>query len=86
MHDTDEPPEYLVGRIEDGLAHEPRLHELAVRVEMAGDDVLLTGEVATEERRRRVEAVARELAPGHGVRNETTVVEAPPPGGMERVA
>jgi osmotically-inducible protein OsmY len=81
---ADEPPEYLVGRIEEGLARE--LHELGVHAELRGGEVLLTGEVATEERRQLVAAVARGLAPGRGVRNATTVVQAPPPDGMERVA
>jgi osmotically-inducible protein OsmY len=79
----DEPPEYVVGRIEEGLARD--LHELGVHVELQGGDVVLTGEVATEERRELIAAVARELAPGRSVHNTTTVVEAPPPEDMERV-
>jgi hypothetical protein len=81
----DRAPQYLVGRIENGLAHEPRLHELGVHVEAVADELVLTGEVATPERRLMVGEIARALAGGRRVRNETTVVACAPPDEIERV-
>jgi hypothetical protein len=64
---------YMAGQIERALHGDPRTHELGIRVEADGDDVVLRGQVASEERRRLVAEVAGEQALGLTVRNEVSV-------------
>lgn len=70
---------YVAGQIERALHGDPRTHELGIRVKADGDDVVLHGQVASEERRRRVAQVAGEQAPGLTIRNEVSVTEVLPP-------
>ncbi|HWG02658.1 MAG TPA: BON domain-containing protein [Trebonia sp.] len=70
---------YVAGQIERALGGDPRTHELGVRVEVNGDDVVLRGQVASAERQRLVARVAAEQAPGLRIRNEVTVTEVRPP-------
>lgn len=70
---------YAAGQVERALAGDPRTHELGVRVEVDGDDVILHGEVASEERRRLVGEVAAQEMPQRTVRNQVTVTEVQPP-------
>lgn len=70
---------YVAGQIERALHGDPRTHELGVRVEVDGDDLVLHGQVTSQERRRLVARVADEQAPGLSIRNEVRVTEVPPP-------
>jgi osmotically-inducible protein OsmY len=81
-----EEPEYLIGRIHQALAVDPRTGELELDVRIAGGQVFLTGSVATDERCRAVEEVVREVAPDLEVHNELTVTEEQPPGPPEPVS
>ena len=69
----EEPTEYLAGRLQDALAHDPRVAALDVHVRVAGGAVYLTGTVPTPERQAAVEVVAREVAPDHEVHNQVTL-------------
>lgn len=68
-----EPDSYLVERIHEAVAHDPRTNELDVRVTIAAGKVFLTGTVTTAERQEAVATVVRELVPDHEVHNHTTV-------------
>jgi hypothetical protein len=46
---------------------------------------VLAGTVATADRRKQVEVVARQAASGVEIHNELGVVDLSPPGGMEPV-
>ena len=70
-----EANDYLVARIQEALAGDKRVGELELQVSVAGDRVLVTGTVPTEERRELVARVVRETAPDRTVVNETTVVD-----------
>lgn len=70
---------YVAGQVERALHGDPRTHELGIRVEVDGDDIVLRGEVASEERRRLAAQVAAEQAPGLSIRNETSVTRVLPP-------
>lgn len=70
---------YVAGQIERAVQGDPRTHELGVRVEADGDDVVLRGQVASEERRQLVARIAGEQARGLTVRNEVSVTELLPP-------
>ena len=58
-----EPIEYLVARLHDALTHDPRVSDQSLEVCIAGDRVVLRGELATPERCDAAVAVARELCP-----------------------
>jgi hypothetical protein len=86
---------YIVGRIERRLAEDERTHELGVHAEIHEDTIVLSGEVAGEDRRRLVAEVAGEVAtevaaeeartvgrPGPArlaIRNRVSVTDVRPP-------
>ena len=74
---------YVAGQIERALREDPRTHELGVRVEVNGDDVVLRGQVASAERQRLIARVVEEQAPGLTIRNEVSVTEVLPPEAPE---
>lgn len=79
-------PEYMVARIQDALATDPRTGELELDVRIAGGRVFLVGAVATAERREAVEQVVREVVPDLEVLNELSVTEDQGPGPAEPVS
>lgn len=81
-----EQPEYVVARVQDALAIDPRTGELELDVRIAGGRVFLAGAVATSERREAVERVVREVAPELEVHNEISVTEDLGPGPSEPVS
>ncbi len=70
---------YLAGQIERALHGDPRTHDLGIRVEVDGDEVVLRGQVTGEDGRRLAAQIAGQQAPGLPVRNEVsaTVPEVP---------
>jgi hypothetical protein len=80
-----EAPEYMVGRIQQALATDPRTGELELDVRIAGGRIFLTGAVASRERCLAVEEVVREVAPGHGISNDLSVVDEHDPGPEEEL-
>jgi osmotically-inducible protein OsmY len=77
---------YLLGRIQEALARDPRLGELELDVRVVGARVFLSGRVVTEERSRAAVEVVREVAPDHEVSNQLTVVSEPGPGSEETLS
>ncbi len=65
--------QYLVGKLEDALATDPRVSALDLKVKIAGDKIHLTGDIATEERRGAAVAVVLEILPDAVVFNDLTV-------------
>jgi osmotically-inducible protein OsmY len=68
-----EPTDYVVERLRQALAHDPRVGELDVEVMVAGGKVFLTGQVPTAARRDAITEVAEELLPDRDVHNGVTV-------------
>lgn len=68
-------PEYLIEKVRERLATDDRVAELELQVSVAGDRLVVSGTVPTEERRAAVAEVAREAAPDHRVVNETEVLD-----------
>ena len=60
---------YLLAKIRDALAKDPRVNEPELVVSISGDKVMVSGIVPTEVRRKAV----TQVAPGHEVRNATEV-------------
>jgi Flp pilus assembly secretin CpaC len=80
-----EPEPYLVEHVRDALAHDPRVGELDVTVEVEGETVVLSGSLSSPERRQAAAEVARDLLPDHQVRNETSVAEFDEPTEAEHL-
>jgi osmotically-inducible protein OsmY len=76
---------YLAEHIRDALARDERVGELGVEVTLTPAGVFLTGEVASEQRQDAVADVAREVAPGQEIHNQTTVMQYPEPSEVERL-
>lgn len=82
---TGESPQYRVAHIRRALAEDPRTAEMGVRVNVRGDQVHLSGEVATEQRRADLEAVLAEVAPDVSVSNDVRVSDIREPGRREEL-
>jgi hypothetical protein len=65
--------QYLVEHIRDVLAKDPRVHEIELQVNVAGDKAVITGSVPTEERRAAVTEVLKERFPDLRIDNQTRV-------------
>ncbi|MEN3362024.1 MAG: hypothetical protein V7637_6006 [Mycobacteriales bacterium] len=70
---------HLIAKLHERLAQDPRTAELEVEVSLSGDEVVLTGAVATVERQAALTDAARDVLPDRPVRN-LTVAGPPPPG------
>jgi osmotically-inducible protein OsmY len=68
---------YLAEHVREALAQDPRLGELHVDVQVAGESVVLTGTLPTVERQEAAAEVARDLLPDREIRNETVVSDFP---------
>ncbi len=64
---------YLLAKIRDALAKDPRVNEPELVVVVSGGTVMVSGTVPTEGRRKAVSEVVRQIAPGMEVRNATEV-------------
>ncbi|MBX6383463.1 MAG: BON domain-containing protein [Microbispora sp.] len=80
-----ETPHYVAARVQRVLAEDDRTTELGIRVDVRGQEVYLRGQVSCAERRRQIENVAREAAPGLRVHNEITLVEVQEAGEEEHL-
>ncbi len=84
--DAEQSDGYLIAHLQQALADDPRTEELGIEVMVAGRTVVLSGVVATAQRREAVTAVAREALSTHEVRNEVTVADLTEPADMERLS
>lgn len=75
-----DPAPYLVERVREQLAEDPRVGELGIEVAVVSGTVYVTGAVASPQQREQVARVVGELAPGLEVRNDVTVVTPAAPG------
>lgn len=82
---TEESPQYRVAHVRRALAEDPRTAELGVRVNVRGDHVHLSGEVATEQRRTELERVLGEVVPDAELHNDVRVVDSREPTRLEEL-
>ena len=80
-----EPTQYLVARLRDALAHDHRVAALDLQVRIVGEDLYLTGAVASTTRRDAAEAVVRDVAPELHVHNQLDVLPVAAPTGREEI-
>ncbi len=77
---------YDAEHIREQLIADPRVNALDVRVELAGAALVVTGNVATQERRQTIAEVVAELAAGVEVRNDVSVTSFAEPTDQEVVS
>jgi osmotically-inducible protein OsmY len=83
----DEPQTpYDAEHIRDALIHDPRVSELDVHVRLVNDTLVVTGNVATEQRRDAITRVVTELVGDAEIRNDVTVTDLSAPSGQEVVS
>jgi BON domain len=80
-----EPEAYLLERIRDALAGDPRVSELHVQVSLSGNRVYVAGTVPSDERRSAIAEVVRSVAPDLECRNQTTVERMDGEPGVEEL-
>jgi hypothetical protein len=78
--------QYLVGKIQNALATDPRVNKLDVKVMIVGGRVHLIGHTATEERKAVITEVVRETVPEMEVRNELNIINVAEPGQPEVIS
>jgi hypothetical protein len=78
-------PDYLIARVGEALADDPRVSELELDVDLDGDTLVVRGVVPTEDRRLGVDRVLEERFPDLRSRNEVTVLEPSGPPAEEEV-
>lgn len=79
------PDTYLVGRLKDALARDPRTGEQDVKILVEGSRILLRGEAPSAEHRTATEDVIRDAAPGYQIDNQIKVAVLTEPEGSEDV-
>jgi osmotically-inducible protein OsmY len=65
----------LTEHTRQALAEDPRLGQLDIGITLRGGRALLTGHVATRDRRELLGAVAAEHLPGYEIDNATTTLD-----------
>lgn len=83
---NDEPHHYVIGRIQQALAVDPRAGELGVRVQIASGRIMLSGVVPSEQVREAVAIVAAEQAEGYEIINATSIAVRPDGEEVETLA
>ena len=82
---NDELSTYDTEHLRDALIHDPRVNELDVHVQMVNATLVVTGNVASDQRRDAITAVISELAPEVEIRNDVSVTDLSAPSGQEVV-
>lgn len=72
------PPGYTEAHVAEALATDPRVSALGIEVSIRAQEVFLSGDVGTTQRKAAVSEVVGELLPGYRVHNDTTAREFPP--------
>jgi osmotically-inducible protein OsmY len=83
---TDTPDPYVAARLRERLVADDRIGEQDLQTELVADTVVITGEVATEERRQAVSQVAAEELGDTEHRNLVTVARNDGPVETERLS
>lgn len=85
MPDGPNEQQYVVARLRRALAEDPRTSEMGVRVTVRGEQVLVSGDVASEQRRTQLAEVLADAAPNMNVYNDVRVVPAGEPTRTEEL-
>ncbi|MER7605027.1 hypothetical protein [Nocardioides sp. NPDC127503] len=69
--------------LEREIATDPRTNELGIRLQVRGDNLVVSGEVASEERRSTVLEIIRERDTGLDIVDYIVLSAEPGPGGPQ---
>ena len=69
--------------LERAIATDPRTNELGIRIQVRGDHLVVSGEVASQERRSTVLEIIREHDTGLDIVDYIVLSAEPGPGGPE---
>lgn len=83
--ESEEPPHYQVQRVREALAHDPRVGELELDVNIRAGKVLVAGTVPSKEVQQGITEVVEEVLPDLEVHNQTTVAHYGTPEEEERL-
>ena len=83
---SEEPTQYLVARLRDALAHDHRVAALDLQVRIVGNDLYLTGQVASPRRRDAAESVVHDVAPELKVHNQLDLLPVDAPTSREEIS
>jgi hypothetical protein len=75
--------EYVRAHLEEALATDGRVSEGGLRIDVDGEELVISGPVATAARRDAVSIVASEVVGAFAVRNETVVTALDEPDTAE---
>lgn len=81
-----EAPQYLVARLRQVLAEDPRAAELGIQVTIRGDQVHLTGEVMCAERKTEIGALVTEHLGNEVLHNDIRVADVREPAHAEEIS
>jgi osmotically-inducible protein OsmY len=81
----EEPPHYKVQRVREALAHDPRVGELELDVNIRAGKVLVAGTVPSKEVQKGITEVVEEVLPDLEVHNQTRVGQYRTPEEEERL-
>jgi osmotically-inducible protein OsmY len=70
---------YLIGKIQNAIASDPRVNKQDVKVAIRGRRVHLMGQTSTAERRLAITAIVAEIVPDLEVCNELAIIEVTGP-------
>lgn len=70
---------YLAERVRTALARDPAVSKLGIEVAVSGGKVILRGDVATAERKRRIRELVEQLLPEAEVQDEVRIRELEAP-------
>lgn len=77
---------YTSQHVSEALARDPRVGELGLEVELDGDEVHVSGNVTTEQRRAAVPDVVHDALPDAKLRNDVSVLDCGEEPEVERLA
>ena len=80
-----DPPQYVVARVREALAHDERVAALDIQVRIVGSDLFLTGAVSSPPRRQAAEDVVRAEVPDLIIHNQLDVLSGDAPSGREEI-
>jgi hypothetical protein len=75
--------EYLIGKIQEQLAIDPRTSKQDVKLRCLENRIHISGQTATEERKQTIASVVAEFAPDFEICNELTIIETSAPRAPE---
>lgn len=79
-------PEYLIAHVREALAEDGRTAQQDLKIFVSGKQIVVKGDCISEERRRAIEEVVRNVAPDYEVSNQVRVTTISVPERIEEIS